>query len=100
MSIGPIAAPAHGSSQHRSVLQTERHLADGEVEHVCLWSPPIHECGNERGVIAEPRQPLRRRTSARSMSPSTNRATGKSPAARSLKNINLLNTITIVKKQK
>jgi hypothetical protein len=40
-----------------------------------------------------------RGTSARSLSPSTNRATGRSPAARRLKNINLLNAITIVKKR-
>jgi hypothetical protein len=31
----------------------------GEVERVCLWSPPVHERGNQRGVVAEPRQPLR-----------------------------------------
>jgi hypothetical protein len=41
-----------------------------------------------------------RRTSARSLSPSTNRAAGSSPAAHSLKNNNLLKTITIVKKRK
>jgi hypothetical protein len=41
-----------------------------------------------------------RGTSARSLSPSTNRATGRSPAARSLKNNNLLKTITIVKERK
>jgi hypothetical protein len=29
------------------------------VERVCLWSPPVHECGDQRGVIVEPRQPLR-----------------------------------------
>jgi hypothetical protein len=37
-------------------------------------------------------------TSARSLSLSTNRTTRRSPAVRSLKNISLLNTITIVKK--
>jgi hypothetical protein len=40
-----------------------------------------------------------RGTSPRSMSHSTNRATGSSPAARSLKNNNLLKTFTIVKKR-
>jgi hypothetical protein len=34
------------SSQHRDVLQTDRYLADGEVERVCLWSPPVHERGD------------------------------------------------------
>jgi hypothetical protein len=29
------------------------------VERVCLWSPPVHERGDQRGVVAEPRQPLR-----------------------------------------
>jgi hypothetical protein len=48
-------------SQHCGVLQTERHLADGEVECVCLWSPPVHERGDQRGVVAEPYQPLRPR---------------------------------------
>jgi hypothetical protein len=29
------------------------------VERVCLWSPPVHERGDRRVVVAEPRQPLR-----------------------------------------
>jgi hypothetical protein len=29
------------------------------VEHVCLWSPPVHERGDQRGVEVESRQPLR-----------------------------------------
>jgi hypothetical protein len=29
------------------------------VERVRLWSPPIHERGDERGVEVEPCQPLR-----------------------------------------
>jgi hypothetical protein len=28
------------------------------VEHVCLWSPPVHEHGEQRGVVVELRQPL------------------------------------------
>jgi hypothetical protein len=67
------------------IVQTESHLASGEVERVRLWSPPVHERGDQRSVEVEPRQPLRPGTSARSLSPSTNRATGSSPAARSLK---------------
>jgi hypothetical protein len=47
------------SSQHRGVLQTESHLADGEVERVHLWSPPVHERGDQRGVEVEPRKLLR-----------------------------------------
>jgi hypothetical protein len=47
------------SSQHRGVLQTESHLADGEVGRVCLWSPPVHERGDQRGVVVEPHQSLR-----------------------------------------
>jgi hypothetical protein len=78
-------ASTRQSSQHRSVLQTESHLADGEVERVCLWSPPVHERGDQRGVVVELRQPLRSGTSARSLSPSTNHATGRSPATHSLK---------------
>jgi hypothetical protein len=31
------------------------------VERVRLWSPPIHERGDQRGVVVEPRQPLRPR---------------------------------------
>jgi hypothetical protein len=52
-------ASTRQSSQHRSVLQTESHLADGEVERVRLWSSPVHERGDQRGVVVEPRQPLR-----------------------------------------
>jgi hypothetical protein len=60
MSIGPHRlASTRQSSQHRGVLQTEHHLADGEVERVCPWSPPVHERGDQRGVVAETRQPLR-----------------------------------------
>jgi hypothetical protein len=29
------------------------------VEHVHLWSPPVHERGDQRGVEVEPHQPLR-----------------------------------------
>jgi hypothetical protein len=29
------------------------------VERVGLWSPPVHERGDQWGVIVEPRQPLR-----------------------------------------
>jgi hypothetical protein len=29
------------------------------VERVHLWSPPVHERADQRGVVAEPRQPLR-----------------------------------------
>jgi hypothetical protein len=29
------------------------------VERVRLWSPLVHERGDQRGVIVEPRQPLR-----------------------------------------
>jgi hypothetical protein len=29
------------------------------VERVRLWSPPVHERGNQWGVEVEPRQPLR-----------------------------------------
>jgi hypothetical protein len=29
------------------------------VEHVCLWSPLVHERGDRRDVVAEPCQPLR-----------------------------------------
>jgi hypothetical protein len=29
------------------------------VERVRLRSLPVHECGDQRGVVAEPRQPLR-----------------------------------------
>jgi hypothetical protein len=47
------------SPEYRGVLQTKSHLADGEVEHVRLQSPPVHERGDQRGVIVEPRQPLR-----------------------------------------
>jgi hypothetical protein len=47
------------SSQQCDVLQNESHLADGEVERVCLWSPPVHERGDQRGVVVEPCQPLR-----------------------------------------
>jgi hypothetical protein len=48
---GDVDRPHHlastwQSSQHRGVLQTERHLADREVECVCLWSPPVHERGD------------------------------------------------------
>jgi hypothetical protein len=49
------------SSQHRGILQTESHLADREVEHVCLWPSTVHEHGDQRGVVAEPRQSLRPR---------------------------------------
>jgi hypothetical protein len=47
------------SSQHRGVLQIGSHLTDGKVERVRLWSPPVHERGDQRGVKVEPRQPLR-----------------------------------------
>jgi hypothetical protein len=47
-------ASTRQSSQHRSVLQTESHLADGEVERLRLWSPPVHERGDQRGVEVEP----------------------------------------------
>jgi hypothetical protein len=47
------------SSQCRSVLQTQSHLADGEVERVRLWSPPVHERGDQWGIEVEPCQPLR-----------------------------------------
>jgi hypothetical protein len=54
-----VAPPAVGVAPPcGGVLQTESHLADGEVEHVCLWSPPVHERGDQRGIVAEPRQPL------------------------------------------
>jgi hypothetical protein len=36
-------ASTRQSSQHRGVLQTKSHLADGEVERVRLWSPLVHE---------------------------------------------------------
>jgi hypothetical protein len=26
---------------------------------VCFWSPPVHERGDQRGVLAKPRQLLR-----------------------------------------
>jgi hypothetical protein len=52
-------ASTRQSSQHRGVLQIEHHLADREVERMCLWSPPVHERGDQRGVLAEPRQLLR-----------------------------------------
>jgi hypothetical protein len=29
------------------------------VERVRLWSPPVHERGDQQGVEVEPRQPLR-----------------------------------------
>jgi hypothetical protein len=29
------------------------------VERVCLWSPPVHERDDQRGVVVEPRQPFR-----------------------------------------
>jgi hypothetical protein len=29
------------------------------VECVRLWSPPVHERGDQRGVVVEQRQPLR-----------------------------------------
>jgi hypothetical protein len=29
------------------------------VERVHLWSPPVHEHGDQRGVVVELRQPLR-----------------------------------------
>jgi hypothetical protein len=54
-----LLANTRQSSQHRGVLQTKSHLADGGVERVHLWSPPVHERGDQRGVVVEPRQPLR-----------------------------------------
>jgi hypothetical protein len=76
-----------------AVLPTSRRPPDWEssrrreVECVCLWSPPVHERGDQQGVVVEPWQLLHRGTSARSLSPSTNRATGRSPTTRSLKKI-------------
>jgi hypothetical protein len=29
------------------------------VERVCLWSASVHERGDQRGFVAEPRCPLR-----------------------------------------
>jgi hypothetical protein len=52
-------ASTRQSSQYRGVLQTESHLVDGEVERVRLWSPPVHERGDQRGFEVELRQPLR-----------------------------------------
>jgi hypothetical protein len=57
MSIDPIASPAHDSPPNIAASPS-RHLANGEVERVCLWSSPVHERGDQRGVVAEPRQPL------------------------------------------
>jgi hypothetical protein len=57
---GPHRLPSTWqSSQNSGVLQTESHLAYGEVERVHLWSPPVHERGDQWGVVVEPCQPLR-----------------------------------------
>jgi hypothetical protein len=100
MSIGPIACPAHGSPPNIAMSSRLRVISPTGTWNVCVSGR--HRSMN--AVISGASSLNRvnrsaRGTSARSLSPSTNRATGRSSAARSLKKINLVHAITVVKKQ-
>jgi hypothetical protein len=55
----PHASPAHGSPPNIAASSRLSVISPTGKWNVCLWSPPVHERGNQRGIVAEPRQPLR-----------------------------------------
>jgi hypothetical protein len=98
-SVGDVNSPHHDTpewkaEQHRHVLQAHCHLADRQVERVRHWSPPAQKRCDKRWVILVMR--CLQGTWACSLFPSTNRARGSSPAARSLKHKNQQNTIYLI----
>jgi hypothetical protein len=86
MSIGPIACPAHGNPPNIAASSRLRFISPPRKCYVCVSGRHRSTNGAISGASKLNRvNRCARGTLARSLPPSTNRATGRSPAARSLK---------------